>query len=86
MKKSLYSSQQKLLQELLKAVRIEAGFSQVVLSNKLRKSQSFVSKYENGERMLDVLELREVCAALGVPLQHFINRLEEILSARKPQV
>jgi hypothetical protein len=38
-----------------------------------------VSKYETGERRLDVIELRAVCAALGVPLQTFLRRLEKRL-------
>jgi len=35
----------------------------------------------NGERRLDVLELRQVCQALGVTLPDFIARLERQLAA-----
>ncbi len=38
--------------------------------------QSFVSKYESGERRLDVVELRHVAKALGVSLQVVLERLE----------
>ena len=48
-----------------------------------RRPQSFVSKYEIGERRLDLIELREVCAALGVPLLEFVKQFEEILPKSK---
>jgi transcriptional regulator with XRE-family HTH domain len=38
-----------------------------------------VSKYESGERRLDILELRAVCEALGITLVKFCKRLEEAI-------
>ncbi len=67
------------LQTLLRQVRREAGLSQVSLATRLGRPQSFISKYETGERRLDILELREVCRALEVDLQDFVRRLEEKL-------
>jgi ribosome-binding protein aMBF1 (putative translation factor) len=67
------------LQALLRKVRNHAGIRQADLADKLGQPQSFVSKYESGERRLDILELRDVCQALGMPLQEFIQRLEEEL-------
>jgi transcriptional regulator with XRE-family HTH domain len=64
------------LLELLRQVRIEAGLRQVDLAKKLRQPQSFVSKYESGERRLDLLELRQVCSAAGTTLQAFVRRFE----------
>jgi transcriptional regulator with XRE-family HTH domain len=64
------------LLELLRQVRIDAGLRQVDLAKKLRQPQSFVSKYESGERRLDLLELRQVCAAAGASLQEFVKRFE----------
>ena len=49
---------------------------QVDLAERLRLPQSYVSKYESGERRLDLLELRQVCNALGISLEAFIRRLE----------
>jgi len=34
--------------------------------------QSFVSKYESGERRLDLIELQQVCQALDVDLLDFV--------------
>ena len=67
------------LQALLREVRTEAGLRQSDLAEKLGQPQSFVSKYESGERRLDILELREVCAALGISLHSFVSRLEGLL-------
>jgi len=63
--------------QLLRQSRIEAGVRQVDLAKCLKRPQSFISKYESGERRLDVLELRQVCDALGISLSDFIKRLEE---------
>ena len=68
--------------DLLRQLRKEAGLTQVELARRLRRPQSFVSKYEIGERRLDVIELRTVCRALRVPLQTVCRRLEAKLARR----
>lgn len=55
---------------------------QADLAKLLGQPQSFVSKYETGERRIDIAELREICAALGIPLSEFVRRLEEEQNAR----
>jgi transcriptional regulator with XRE-family HTH domain len=72
-------SAQEQLRTLLRQVRTEAGLTQTDVARRLGQPQSFVSKYESGERRLDVLELREVCQAIGVPLSEFTRRLEQAL-------
>jgi transcriptional regulator with XRE-family HTH domain len=64
------------LPRLLREIRAEAGLSQVALAKRIRRPQSFVSKYETGARRLDVAELFEICAACGVTLSRFGARLE----------
>jgi transcriptional regulator with XRE-family HTH domain len=70
---------QEQLRSLLRSIRTEAGLTQTDVARRLKQPQSFVSKYESGERRLDVLELREVCRAIGVPLPEFIKSLEQAL-------
>ena len=41
---------------------------------------SFVNNYEAGERRLDVLELRDVCGVMGLPLKRFVTELEQRLA------
>lgn len=70
-------TQKRKVRELLRDLREAAGLRQVDLAVRLKRPQSFVSKYESGEKTLDFLEVREVCRALGVPLADFVHRYEE---------
>jgi transcriptional regulator with XRE-family HTH domain len=60
----------------LRQIRLDAGLRQEDLAAKLGEPQSFVSRYESGERRLDVLELRQICRTLGISLAEFIRRLD----------
>ncbi len=44
--------------------RKSAGLTQRELAKRLHKPQSFVAKYEGGERRVDVLEFIEICKAI----------------------
>ncbi len=70
----------KTLFNLLKELRVNAGLRQVDLAKKLRVPQSMISKYEVGERRLDLLEVREICSVLEISLVDFIKQLETQLS------
>lgn len=48
--------------------------TQVEVADRLGKPQSFVSKYERGERRLDFTELLEIAAVLSIDLTDFIER------------
>ena len=56
---------------LLREIRERRGFTQADIANRLGVQQSFVSKYEVGERRLDFPETVEVCAALEIRLSDF---------------
>jgi len=74
--KSIYSAGQEKLQSLLKTTREEAGLTQTALTKKLKHPQSFVSKYESGERRLDLVDLREICEALKISLLDLVKTFE----------
>lgn len=80
MRNSTHAANQRHLQYLLRQIRIEAGLRQSDLASQLGTPQSFVSKYESGERRLDLLETRRICKAVGISLEDFVHRLEETLS------
>jgi transcriptional regulator with XRE-family HTH domain len=56
---------------LLKLLRIEKGLSQTDLAERLEMPQSYVSKYETGERRLDFVETVQICEALGIGIEEF---------------
>jgi len=58
---------------------LEAGLRQEDLAKRLGTPQSFVSKYESGERRLDLVEVRRICQAIGVSLSDFVRLFEESL-------
>jgi transcriptional regulator with XRE-family HTH domain len=69
----------KRFRELLTEARKSASTTQAELSKRLGRPQSFVSKYERGERRLDVIEFAEVAHALGIdPLRFLAKFYREI--------
>lgn len=76
MPKSIHSELDDKLREALRAARQEAGLTQTQLAERLHRPQSFVAKYEGGERRLDVVEYIEVCDAIGVDPAMIINQLK----------
>ena len=64
MPRSLHSKGYKALTALLVEARKSANLTQQELANRLKRPQSFVAKYEGGERRIDVIELIEICDAL----------------------
>ncbi len=57
------------LGELLRQRREDADITQVEMARRLGVLQSFVSRYETGERKLDAFDLLRVCDELGVVLE-----------------
>lgn len=55
--------------DCLAEARIALDLSQTELARRLGKPQSFVSKYESGERRLDAVEFFIVCDELGVDVR-----------------
>ena len=63
---------------LLKKLREEKGLSQSQLAEKLEVPQSYVSKYETGERRLDFIETLEICSALGVEASTIVRNFQSL--------
>lgn len=61
------------LGECLKQARLSAGFTQEQISSRLQKPQSFVAKYESGERQVEAVELLEICEAIEVEYTSVMN-------------
>lgn len=67
---------------MLSNYRKEANLTQQNLAEKLNKPQSFVSKYESGERRLDLIEFLEVSEALQFDVSEFIKKLQKDFSKK----
>ncbi len=74
-RKSTFSASAQTLRALLVEGRKAAGLTQQDLAARLGRPQSFVSKYERGERRLDVVEFLEVADALGIDPARTIRKL-----------
>ena len=71
--KSLRSPAHVRLLELLVAARSKAGMTQQQLADRLGKPQSFISKYEGGERRIDVIEFIAIAEALEMDASRAIR-------------
>lgn len=76
MEKSIHSAEYERFLALLRTTRVERGLTQDDLAEKLDATQSFISKCERGERRLDIVELKEWCAALNISLSSFVKRFD----------
>ena len=67
----------KLFLKLIFEARKKAGLTQKKLADMLKKNQSYISKYENGDRRLDVIEFMEVVNAIGVSPLEIIGEIQK---------
>ena len=73
MPSSLRSPQQQKLREVLIRARRDAKVTQAVLAARMKRPQSFVAKYELGERRVDVVDFVDVAKALGHDPAELLN-------------
>lgn len=66
--------QKELLSALVEARKV-SGLTQSELAARLQRSQSFVAKYEMGERKLDVVDYVLVCRALAIEPGSLLDKL-----------
>lgn len=73
MANSLHRHQYELFRKMMVAAREDAGLTQVQVAAGLSKPQSFVSKYERGDRRLDFTEFVEIANVLGIDISKFLE-------------
>jgi len=65
MPRSVFTAAYAALIERIVRARRQSGFTQLELAEKLGKPQSFISKIEQGQRRVDVVEFCAIIEALG---------------------
>jgi len=70
---SAYPEEYRRFLKKLRAARLEAGLNQVDVAKFLKKPQSFVSKFETGERRIDPVELQHLAMLYKKPTKYFIG-------------
>ena len=78
MTRSVFTKEYDLFRGLMIEARKASGLTQQQVAKKLRCSQSFVSKYERGERRLDVVEFLEVARVIGCDPLSILERLGRV--------
>lgn len=78
MARSVFSPGYDHFRRLLRDARTRAKLTQVQLAARLRRPQSFVAKYEQGERRIDVIEFLQIADALRFRPEAFIARLKTV--------
>ena len=72
MSTQVYSPRYQTFLQRLRQARLDAGYSQVEVAQKLNKPQSYVSKCESGERRVDVIELLDFAKIYNKTLDYFL--------------
>ena len=85
MRKTLHSADYARFLALLKQARKDAGMVQQELADKLGKPQSFVAKFERGERRIDVIEFIAIARAIGRDPMRLLKQYLEQERPSKPR-
>lgn len=73
---SVHTTRYHRFRDILTKARQAQELSQEALAEKLGCVQTFVSKYERGERRLDIVEFLDVAEALGIDPSKVIRQLQ----------
>ncbi|RZF64312.1 XRE family transcriptional regulator [Sphingomonas populi] len=84
MPKTIFSDENVVVVEVVKAARIAAGLKQTELAKRIKKDQSWVSLVEGSQRRLDVVEFIEMAQALGIRPSAMLDEIvERIAQSRR---
>ena len=75
MEKSIYTKRYSTFCSLLRKARRSADLTQVQVAEALGKTQSFVNKYESGERRLDIVEFLDIAKVIGADVDAILKKI-----------
>ena len=84
MRDTLRSPRQIELRTQLRSLRKRHGLTQAQVAKRLGKPQSFVAKYEGGERRLSVIEFVDVVRALGADPAAVLRQVMSAFDRARP--
>lgn len=70
---------------MLVEARVASGLTQMQIAERLSKPQSYISKYERGERRLDFPEFIELADILGIDVVAFVKDYQAAVDSSKAQ-
>ena len=73
----MLKTKQENLSKLLRKIRRDADLSQKALAKRIFKSQSYISRYENGVCQIDLIEIETLCKECGISLLNFVERYQK---------
>lgn len=76
--RTLDSPRHEALRAFLVECRSRAGLRQVDVAKRLRRSQSYVTYVETGQKLVDVVELMEWAEAIGFDARDAIKRMYRV--------
>ncbi len=77
MPKTIFSDENMVVVEVVKAARIAAGLKQTDLAERIEKDQSWVSLVEGSQRRLDVVEFIKLAQALDIRPSTMLDEIVE---------
>lgn len=75
-----YEPEYRILIECLKDYRLQSKMTQQELATVLGCSQAYISKYEQCQKRLDIIEVRKICICLGISFSEMVSEFEERLA------
>ena len=66
------------LVEILVAARKQAGVRQAELARRVGKTQTFVTRFEAGQRRIDAIELLALCEIIGLDPLKVVRKLLKV--------
>jgi transcriptional regulator with XRE-family HTH domain len=75
---TIVTKRHKRLVEILVAARKSAGVRQAELARRVGKTQTFVTRFEAGQRRIDVIELLALCEIIGIDALKVIRNLLKV--------
>ena len=72
MKKTIYTEEHQILVKRLVEARLKAKLKQEDVARLLKKTQSYVSKLESGQRRIDLIQLKKLATVYKVKLERLL--------------